>query len=371
MVASHSLLAIDNSLQLSPPLHVDVLWHSHILETRRYREFEEIVLEAYRQSGRSTDLQFLDHSIVDNKIGREDRIKKTKGFYQMLGFTFVNTAEEEEEKDDEDSSVKFLEVITKNRSDISLTSNSNQSSKSSSASCQLVEDHNVDLKEHIQELKKNGEKEEEVQKKKTTEKVADSDEGELEFADKTVTHLKEILKERERSFYGHKGQRIEQFNKRSIEESDSDKTTDNVAPKDNGLVVQEALQTPKRSISINNQIMKNMNVTVPPGPLGLNISSDARGVFVKEKKGEQTKLLARDIILSVDHVPVKTADECANALLKQKDKYRTLLIKRKVLEDLAEQKVFYLLVWAVKQNMQKTLSIPKMLMSTINQQKYP
>ena len=94
MIASHSLLAIDKSLQLSPPLHVDVLWHSHILETKRYREFEKIVLESYRQSERETNLQHFDHSVVDNTVGREERLKKTKGFYQVLGFTFVNTDED-------------------------------------------------------------------------------------------------------------------------------------------------------------------------------------------------------------------------------------------------------------------------------------
>lgn len=140
-IAAHSLLAIDNSLQLSPPLHVDILWHSHILETKRYREFEKMVLEAYRQSGRETDLEYLDHSVVDNKVGREERIEKTKGFYQMLGFTFVNTDEEEEkeahdnddahdtcEDNDGDSSVEFMKVISAKESDISILSNSNQSS---------------------------------------------------------------------------------------------------------------------------------------------------------------------------------------------------------------------------------------------------
>ena len=94
MIASHSLLGIEKSLQLSPPLHVDVLWHSHILETKRYREFEKIVLESYRRSERETNLQNLDHSVVDNKVGREERIKKTQGLYQVLGFTFVNTDED-------------------------------------------------------------------------------------------------------------------------------------------------------------------------------------------------------------------------------------------------------------------------------------
>ena len=90
LIAAHSFQVIDNSLKLSPPLHVDALWHFHILETSRYREFEKIVLEAYRQSGRETSLQHLEHSVVDNKVGREERIKKTRGFYETLGLVFVS-----------------------------------------------------------------------------------------------------------------------------------------------------------------------------------------------------------------------------------------------------------------------------------------
>lgn len=96
MIASDSFQVIDNTLKLSPPLHVDVLWHSHILETRRYREFEEIVLDAYRQSGRETKLKHLDHSVVDNKVGREDRIEKTRVFYETLGFEFVSEKKHDE-----------------------------------------------------------------------------------------------------------------------------------------------------------------------------------------------------------------------------------------------------------------------------------
>ncbi|GFH52666.1 predicted protein [Chaetoceros tenuissimus] len=258
LIAAHSLLAIDNSLQLSPPLHVDMLWHSHILETRRYREFEKMVLEAYNKSGRKSDLQHLDHSVVDNKVGREERIKKTKGFYQLLGFTFVNSVEEAQ-KQDEDSSVQFQEVISNTKeSDISLLSNSNHSSASSTASSQLVEDHKVDSKEDA----------------------------------------------------------------------------DNVDSNKNGLVVTDALKASSiKSTPVKNQTMKEIEITVPPGPLGLNLGNDKRGVVVRTKTGEQTKLLPEDIILSVDNEPVKTANECADACLKHKDKYRTLLIKRKVSEE--------------------------------------
>ncbi|GFH52675.1 predicted protein [Chaetoceros tenuissimus] len=89
MIAANSFRGIDKTLKLSPPLHVDVLWHSHILETSRYRDFEKLVLEAYRQSGRESNLQHLDHSVVDNKVGREERLERTKVFYRTLGFVFV------------------------------------------------------------------------------------------------------------------------------------------------------------------------------------------------------------------------------------------------------------------------------------------
>ena len=107
MIASHSLLATDKSLQLSPPHHVDVLWHSHILETKRYREFEKIVLESYRRSERETNLQHLDHSVIDDRVGREERLKKTEEFYQVLGFTFVNI--DEDSSDVQSSESEFHE----------------------------------------------------------------------------------------------------------------------------------------------------------------------------------------------------------------------------------------------------------------------
>ena len=136
LIAADSFQVIDNSLKLSPPLHVDALWHSHILETSRYREFEKIVLEAYRQSGRETSLQHLEHSVVDNKVGREERIKKTRWFYETLGLVFVpvernldarNLSDESaskrklERNDQDDSSAKKLKETSSSVRNISFT----------------------------------------------------------------------------------------------------------------------------------------------------------------------------------------------------------------------------------------------------------
>ena len=42
-------IAAEN-VQLSPPLHVDVLWQGHLLETKRWRVCEKLVIEKYNCS---------------------------------------------------------------------------------------------------------------------------------------------------------------------------------------------------------------------------------------------------------------------------------------------------------------------------------
>eukprot|EP00978_Attheya_sp_CCMP212_P030768 scaffold114338_cov55-Attheya_sp.AAC.4 len=83
----------------SPPLHVDALWHSHILETKRYRAFERLVIEKYK-SAKSTSLEHIDHSVVDTTEGREDRLKKTKALYELMDLIFEN---EDDEKYNEEN----------------------------------------------------------------------------------------------------------------------------------------------------------------------------------------------------------------------------------------------------------------------------
>lgn len=88
-IAADSFQSI-NDLQLSPPYHVDVLWHGHLLETKRWRAFEELVIEHYKESGRTTDMEHIDHSVVDNLSGRKERLQKTRSFYEVIGLEFRN-----------------------------------------------------------------------------------------------------------------------------------------------------------------------------------------------------------------------------------------------------------------------------------------
>jgi hypothetical protein len=86
-------------VETSPPLHVDALWHSHILETKSYKVFERLVIEKYK-STHSTSLEHIDHSVVDNTEGREDRLKNTKALYKLMDLIFEN---EDDEKYNEES----------------------------------------------------------------------------------------------------------------------------------------------------------------------------------------------------------------------------------------------------------------------------
>ena len=60
-------------VQISPPLHVDVLWHMHILNTELYRNLalDELVLSAYNRVATEThliaetSLTNIDHSTFD------------------------------------------------------------------------------------------------------------------------------------------------------------------------------------------------------------------------------------------------------------------------------------------------------------------
>ncbi|GFH50337.1 hypothetical protein CTEN210_06813 [Chaetoceros tenuissimus] len=103
-IAAESFKTISN-IQLSPPLHVDVLWHGHLLETKRWRVFEKLVIEKYKESGRQTDIEHIDHSVVDNLSGRKERLQQTRSFYEVLGLEFKN------DDDNKNASVIDLDSI--------------------------------------------------------------------------------------------------------------------------------------------------------------------------------------------------------------------------------------------------------------------
>ena len=44
LLAAITAYSMNNSLTLTPPLHVDRLWSMHVQETREYRQFEKYVL---------------------------------------------------------------------------------------------------------------------------------------------------------------------------------------------------------------------------------------------------------------------------------------------------------------------------------------
>ncbi|GFH50339.1 hypothetical protein CTEN210_06815 [Chaetoceros tenuissimus] len=83
-------IAAGEDVQLSPPLHVDVLWHGHLLDTKRWRVFEKLVLDKYKESGRQTDMEHIDHSVEDNVLGRDERMERTRIFYEQIGLRFHN-----------------------------------------------------------------------------------------------------------------------------------------------------------------------------------------------------------------------------------------------------------------------------------------
>lgn len=79
-------------VQISPPLHVDVLWHIHILNTELYRNLalDELVLSAYNRVATEThliaetSLTNIDHSTFDLE-GRGERMQKTVALYKLIG----------------------------------------------------------------------------------------------------------------------------------------------------------------------------------------------------------------------------------------------------------------------------------------------
>ncbi|GFH50338.1 hypothetical protein CTEN210_06814 [Chaetoceros tenuissimus] len=80
-------IAAKDVVLLSPPLHVDVLWHGHLLDTKRWRVLEKLVIEKYKESGRQTDMEHIDHSVEDNLLGRDERMETTS-FYEEIGLQY-------------------------------------------------------------------------------------------------------------------------------------------------------------------------------------------------------------------------------------------------------------------------------------------
>lgn len=103
-------------------------------------------------------------------------------------------------------------------------------------------------------------------------------------------------------------------------------TTSSKGREDNAIALPENLL----AASLKKQ---NLEVTVPPGTLGVILSDDARGTFVKSKSSSRTALLVNDVILRVGNEKITTQFQCADALLKDKDRERTLLIERYASED--------------------------------------
>ena len=77
-------------VELSPPLHVDVLWHGHLLETKRWRVFEKLVIEKYKENGRQTNMEHIDYSLVASMSGQDERLQVTRNFYEVLGLQYNN-----------------------------------------------------------------------------------------------------------------------------------------------------------------------------------------------------------------------------------------------------------------------------------------
>eukprot|EP00550_Attheya_septentrionalis_P008666 CAMPEP_0198294350 /NCGR_PEP_ID=MMETSP1449-20131203/21951_1 /TAXON_ID=420275 /ORGANISM="Attheya septentrionalis, Strain CCMP2084" /LENGTH=259 /DNA_ID=CAMNT_0043994279 /DNA_START=38 /DNA_END=817 /DNA_ORIENTATION=+ len=76
----------------SPPFHVDVLWHIHLLETESYRRLERLIITKVRQVDSTTSVKHIDHSAL-NTEGREGRLKATRSLYAHIGFSFTDTCE--------------------------------------------------------------------------------------------------------------------------------------------------------------------------------------------------------------------------------------------------------------------------------------
>ena len=75
-------------IKTSPPLNVDALWHSHLLETESYRNLEKFIIDKFEEwKDGGIELNYIDHSVVKNREGRSERLKRTKDLYSMvLGF---------------------------------------------------------------------------------------------------------------------------------------------------------------------------------------------------------------------------------------------------------------------------------------------
>lgn len=102
LLAAITAYSMNNSLKLTPPLHIDKLWKLHVQETQEYRQFEKYVLFIYCQSGRVTSLVHLDYSNKDSRNRREEQLKQTKSLYEILGLVYINTDEEKGTNDSND-----------------------------------------------------------------------------------------------------------------------------------------------------------------------------------------------------------------------------------------------------------------------------
>lgn len=90
-------------VELTPPLHVDVLWHGHLLETKRWRAFEKLVIEKYKESGGTTDMDHIDYSLVNKMPGQDERLQVTRNFYELLGLQYNNDVDNHHINEDLDN----------------------------------------------------------------------------------------------------------------------------------------------------------------------------------------------------------------------------------------------------------------------------
>lgn len=116
------VMAHTHGIQTSPPLHVDVMWHLHLLETKSYRYLESIIINKLKEEfNKKRDgnkkgvvevisINHIDHSAL-NTDGRKERLERTEKFYSTLGLDFTNYEDGNNNDDDIQVKVECTNVI--------------------------------------------------------------------------------------------------------------------------------------------------------------------------------------------------------------------------------------------------------------------
>ncbi|GFH52665.1 predicted protein [Chaetoceros tenuissimus] len=333
-ITAHSLLLVNNSLRIIPPLHVDKLWKLHVQETRDYRQFEKYVLFIYRQSGRATNLVHLDYSNKDSRNRREERLEQTKSLYQIAGLVFVNSDEEQQVNDGNDMQnisiqERSQQVMAKSNVSVSNTTGQQYSSHSSipTSEKEIDQETNSSKSKHNEE-----ERSKEVSLSNTSQQSSSSTAASEERSKEvSLPNTNQQSSSSTAASEKRKDQAVK--HEQSEDQNTPSETSDS-------QIVNVKLDLPDNLLAPSEEHAekKIFHIKVPPGPLGVNIVDNEAGVYVQTKTSDRTELLVGDIIRCVGNIQVKTLAECTHLIRNNVNSERTLTIERSVSKPVGESK---------------------------------